>query len=240
MLIDNIKIALARNKQIPVIIAFIIAAGIIGFMYFGKIGLIVGFVAGVILPGIMAKMAIENRRKKFNSQLVDAIMLLTSCLKAGLSFNQAIEVLCQEMAPPIADEFKIVLKSLKIGVSLEDAFLELAKRMPLEELNFVMSAILVARETGGDLPLTLSKLVDTLRDRIRLKENIMTYTIQGRVQGFVMSFIPIGFIYMVLQQDKHHFDIMFQSDIGKLMVLAAVVLQILATFMIFKISKIKI
>ena len=231
-----------RKDQLTLLIS-IVASVAIAVILTGKLwkfGLLAGIATGVALPQMLTRLRINARRRKFNSQIIDAIMLITSCLKAGLSFNQAIDILCQEMPPPISEEFTIVLKSLRIGVSLEEAFMELSKRMPLEELNFMLSAILVARETGGDLPSVLMRLVNTLRDRIRLKENIRTYTMQGRMQAVIMAFIPVAFVFLVLQQNEHHFDIMFNTDLGKTLLILAAVLQVIAFFVIAKVSSIKI
>lgn len=207
-----------------------------GSIYWAPVGLVAGF----LVPGILEKMRIANRNKKFFTQLMDGILLLVSCLKAGLSFTQAIEVLVEEMPDPISEEFQSVLKGLRIGITLEDAFEELYKRMPGEELKLVFSAILVARETGGDLPGVLTKLVDTLRDRNKLKENIATYTIQGRLQAVIMGCIPIVFVAVVLKQDPNHFDIMLENDLGRLMLLIAAVFQVLAIVFITKVSTIRI
>jgi tight adherence protein B len=228
------------NKKLIMFASTCIGAAVLGGIMMGKFGAIGGAAIGLFVPGFMSKYALEARRTKFNNQLVDAVTLLVSCLRAGLSLNQAIEILCQEMPAPLADEFKIVLKSIRIGVPLEEAFVELSSRVPLEELKFVISAVLVARETGGDLPSVLMKLVDTLRDRARLRENIATYTIQGKIQGFIMGFIPVGFVIMVLQQNPHHFDVMWEKDIGRLLMISSVVLTVLAWALVWKISKVEI
>lgn len=228
------------KKKLIFFVATCVIAAAAGGMLMGKFGIIMGAAIGLFIPGMMAKLTAENRKTKFNNQIIDAIMLIASCLKAGLSLTQAIEVLCQEMPSPIADEFKIVLKSLRIGVSLEDSLVDLAKRMPSEELKFVNSAILVARDTGGDLPTVLMKLINTLRDRARLRENIQTYTIQGKVQGIIMGIIPFAFVMIVLAQNPNHFDIMLQSNIGRFLIALCVVLQVAAIWVIMIMSKIEI
>lgn len=230
-----------KNKKTIHYIVMSLGLGIAFFVMFEHIiGLFVGAAVGVTIPRFMEKAKASSRRKKFSKQIPDAVMLITSCLKAGLSLNQSIDVLVEEMNEPISEEFSHVAKSLRIGVSLENAFVEMGKRLDLEELNFVCSAILIARETGGDLPKVLTKLVDTLRDRAKLKESIDTFTIQGRAQAFIMGVIPIGFVAMTIQQDPHHFDIMLKTDIGRILIVAAILLQIIAVFVIIKTSQVKI
>jgi tight adherence protein B len=229
------------NDVVRQAVLFTVIFAAAGYVVFnGPAGLVIGAVAGLLFPAIKRRLDKAARLRKFHAQLIDGIALLTSCLKAGLSFTQAIEVLVQEMPDPIAEEFGVVLKSLRIGVPLNEALEQLYRRVPCEELTLLFSSILVARETGGDLPYVLSRLIDTLRDRNRLKENISTYTIQGRIQGVIMGGIPLVFCYVVLQQDKHHFDIMFQSEVGRLLIVVAFVLQIAAIFFIIKCSEVKI
>lgn len=228
------------NKKLLNLLGFSLGAAAVGFILMKGFGAIAGAFIGLLIPAFLVKFTEDARRDKFSNQLIDAVLLISSCLKAGLSFNQAIEVLCQEMDDPIAGEFQVVLKAIRIGVPLEDAFSDLTKRMPIEELKFLISAILVSRETGGDLPSVLLKLVDTLRDRFRLKENIRTYTIQGKLQGVIMCAIPVVFVMVVNGQNPHHFDIMLNSATGKFLLALCVVLQILAVFFIIKFSKVEI
>ena len=222
-------------------LAIAAGAGGIGFVLLNSpIGFLVGAAVGFALPTIMESMKAAQYVKQFAKQLPDAISLLSSCLKAGLSLNQAFEVLVAETTGAIHEEFMKVTKELRIGMTLDDAFFEMSKRVPLEELKLVFTAVLVARETGGELPKVLGKLVDTLRDRRRLEENIATYTIQGQIQAVIMGLIPVGFIVMVLQQDPHHFDIMTNSETGRLLLWIAGALQIVAVVVVYKVSKIKI
>lgn len=199
-----------------------------------------GFLLGFAFPGFMVKMAYQGRLKKFQGQLVDGLAMLSSSLKAGLSFIQAIEVLCEEMPAPISQEFKLVLKENKWGLSLEESLVRLRKRVPLEEVNLLVSSILIARETGGELPKVLLRLTNTIRDNLKLKEKIATLTLQGRLQGLIMMFLPIGFGYFVYRQNPEHFIIMWQNSTGRLFLMVAVGLQIVGMFLIKRISTIRI
>jgi tight adherence protein B len=204
------------------------------------LGALLGFLAGIAFPGIMVKIAYQNRIKKFQGQLVDGLTLLSSSLKAGLSFIQAIEVLCEEMPPPISQEFKLILKENKWGMSLEESLIKLRKRIPLEEANLLISSILIARESGGELPKVLLRLTSTIRDNIKLKEKVATLTLQGRLQGLIMMFLPVGFSYFIYKQNPDHFVVMWQNPTGRLFVLIAIALQIVGMVIIKKVSTIRI
>lgn len=203
------------------------------------LGLFVGFVIGSIIPNAMISHAKKQRLKKFQSQIVDGLMIISSSLKAGLSFLQAIEVLCEEMPEPISQEFNMILSENKLGVSMEEALKKLRRRFPTEEVNLIVSSILISRESGGNLPVVLSRLADTIRGNLKLKEKINTLTLQGRLQGIIMMFLPIGFSYFVYKQNPGHFDVMLQTDMGRKLMFLAIALQIVGMILIKKISTMK-
>jgi len=211
--------------------------GLVIFRHF--LGAVGGFFIGLTIPGIMISIAKQQRLKKFRNQLVDSMMILSSSLKAGLSFLQAIEVLCEEMPAPVSQEFGLILSENKLGISMEDSLKKLRLRIPTEEVNLIVTSILIARESGGNLPLVLSKLTETIRDNLKLKEKISTMTLQGRLQGVIMCLLPIGFAYFVYKQNPGHFDVMLQTDQGRKLLGLAVILQIVGMFMIKKISTMK-
>jgi tight adherence protein B len=202
--------------------------------------MIFGTLIGIAIPNFILKMRFKRRVQKFNDQLLDAINMLTSCLKGGLSLLQGFEVLVEEMPAPISQELGLVIRENKMGISLEDSLTRLNKRMNLEELGLVVNALLVARETGGELTKVFSRLSVTIRDNHKLKENIKTLTLQGRMQGVIMSFLPIVFVAWVLSVNKHHFDIMMNNDLGRMLLVGAVVLQICGMVLIKMFSVIKI
>lgn len=213
----------------------------LGFILFKHIVAIgFGFLLGLIFPGLMVKFSYGQRMKKFQSQLVDAMMILSSSLKAGLSFIQAIEVLCEEMPPPISQEFKLVLKENKWGLSLEESLVRFRKRIPLEEVNLLVSSILIARETGGELSKVLLRLTTTIRDNLKLKEKIGTLTLQGRLQGYIMMALPIAFGYFVFKQNPEHFMSMWQNETGRLLLIVAAGLQVAGMVAIQRISRMKV
>lgn len=213
----------------------------IGFLLIrNPLAAVLGFLLGFSFPGFMVKMAYQQRMRKFQSQLVDSLTMLSSSLKAGLSFIQAIEALCEEMPPPISQEFKLILKENKWGLSLEESLIRIRKRLPLEEVNLLVSSILIARESGGELPRVLIRLTATIRDNLKLKEKISTLTLQGRLQGLIMMFLPLGFSYFVYRQNPEHFVVMWQNPNGRFMLMVAVGLQIIGMLLIKRISTIRI
>jgi len=215
--------------------------GAVGYIFTQSfIFVFVGAFLGLLIPNLILKIRNSRRRRKFNQQILDAIMILSSALKGGLSLLQSLEVLVEEMPAPMSQEIGLLVRENKMGVNLEECFRRLDKRMNLEELSLVINSILVARETGGDLTKVFSRLTMTIRDNRKLKDSIKTLTIQGRLQGLIMSLLPIVFVWWVVAHNPHHFDVMLQSEIGRTLLITAAVLQVVGMFLIRKFSSIKI
>ncbi|MCU0666750.1 MAG: type II secretion system F family protein [Candidatus Omnitrophica bacterium] len=217
-----------------------IFAGIFFLLSGSPLIAIAGLFLGLVIPNLILKIRNGRRRKKFNVQILDAIMILSSSLKGGLSLLQSLEVLIEEMPAPMSQEIGLVVRENKMGITLEESLRRLDKRMMMEDLSMVVNSILVARETGGDLTKVFSRLVTTIRDNRKLKENIKTLTLQGRLQGIIMSVLPILFVMWVLKFNPHHFDAMMQNEQGRFMLIIAGGLQIVGMILIHKFSQIKV
>ena len=199
-------------------------------------GVVLGFIAGLIFPGIYNNILIKTTRKKFDNQLVDALMIMSSSFRGGLSLIQAMEAVIEEMPDPINQEFSIVLGENNMGVSLDEALNHLYHRQPSPAVQQMITAILLARETGGNLPTIFQRIVTVIREQKRIKAQIETLTIQGKIQGVVMSLLPIFFFIVIYSSNPTFFDHMFQSKMGRALLIYAVFSELLGAIMIWKIS----
>ncbi|MBF0479884.1 MAG: type II secretion system F family protein [Candidatus Omnitrophica bacterium] len=202
-------------------------------MYAVPIG--IGF--GIICPYFIVKSIIKRNQDKFQDQLIDALLIMSSSFRGGLSLVQALEAVVEEMPDPIQSEFGLVLAENKMGVSLEDAMQHLFRRMPSIPLQQMITAILLARETGGNLPIIFGRIVNNIRERKKVRQNLDTLTIQGKIQGVVMTALPVGFAFIVYSTDRRVFDHMLKSPLGQKLLIAAFILWVVGAFMIWKISK---
>jgi tight adherence protein B len=213
---------------------------IIGFIVLGNIiGAGAGLLVGAIIPPFLAKVVKQRRQIKFIGQLNDVLMIMSSSLRGGLSLVQSAEAVTEDMDKPANDEFSLMIREIRMGVSLEDALKRLAERMPSEEIDLIVSAILVSRETGGDLIKTFKNLVTTMRDKARVKEMISTLTLQAKIQGFIMFVLPFAFIGVVLKSNPNHFKPFFETDLGRILLIAAIIVELIAMFFIYIFSKIE-
>ncbi len=222
----------------------IISPMVLGFLGLGLtrslVGLFIGGGVGFAIPAIVVKNMILARKAKFSAQITDGLMILSSCLKGGLSLLQSIEALVEELPPPISQEFGMILRENKMGISLEESFENLNRRMPSEELNLLTTAILVARETGGDITLLFGKLIQTIRAKIKINDNVKTLSMQGRIQGIVMSGLPIGFTMLVISFQPNYFDVMLSNPLGRGLIVYAVVSELIGMYMIRIFSRVNV
>jgi len=197
--------------------------------------------AGVCLGLFIPKLAVGHltrvRVKTFHAQLVDGLLLLSSCLRAGLSLVQSFTVLVEEMPPPISQEFSLVLKETRMGVSLDETLVHLKQRMPSDDLHLFVTAVLVARETGGDITAIFTQLVETLRERKKVRERIKTLTFMARMQGIVMGLLPIAFAYTAYTTNPQHFKYFTEVANGRVLLMLVVGLELMAAVMFVRFSR---
>ncbi|MCM8801122.1 MAG: type II secretion system F family protein [Candidatus Omnitrophica bacterium] len=239
--LENMFIWVSEKKLILVFGLTPIILGIVFFIWSGKPLLTgAGFALGFILPMFVIRILEKKRKKKFHSQLPDALTSLTQSLKAGLSFLQALEVITEELSPPISQEFALVVKEYKMGVELKQSFESLNKRMGSEELNLMTTGILVASETGGSLTEIFEHLNESIRKKNRISEQLKTLTTQARWQGRILSALPIVFAVLIFKINPDFFSQMVQSDIGRLLLVWCLISELIGAIMLNRLSRIEI
>jgi tight adherence protein B len=157
----------------------------------------IGAIAGAVAPGMYVRSQQKKRLQKFNDQLSDMLNLMVNGLRAGYSTMQAMEAISKELPAPICDEFRRVIQEMQIGIAMEAALDNLLRRIPSEDLDFVITAINVQREVGGNLSEILDNISFTIRERVRIKGEVRVLTSQVRTSGSVLSMIPF-FLVLVL------------------------------------------
>jgi tight adherence protein B len=152
---------------------------------------LIGGLIGFFAPRFYVKRQQTVRLNKFNDQLGDMLNLMVNGLRAGYSTMQAMEAVSRELPVPISDEFHRVVQEMQIGVPMERALDNLLRRIPSDDLDFVITAINVQREVGGNLSEILDTISFTIRERVRIKGEIRVMTAQVRTSGIVLSLIPV-------------------------------------------------
>lgn len=167
------------------------------------ISALIGALGGAFAPRFYIKRQQKQRLQKFNDQLSDMLNLMVNGLRAGYSTMQAMEAISKELPSPICDEFRRVVQEMQIGIPMETALENLLRRIPSEDLDFVVTAINVQREVGGNLSEILDNISFTIRERVRIKGEVRVLTSQVRTSGSVLSLIPffLTIILWFLNQD---------------------------------------
>lgn len=169
-----------------------LACGLI-WLLTGSLFLVVAAIVALgALPSLLIRHLGAQRRKLFARQLPDAMMLIAGAVRAGASMTLALRQMASELPAPGGQEFELMLRELRLGVTLDDALLNLERRMGCDDLRLFGAAVRIANESGGNLAETLERLADTIRKKMALEDKIMALTAQGRMQGWVMVLLPLG------------------------------------------------
>ena len=238
--LDSIYVEVQRKKLSFLFFSSPIVFFIIAFV--STQNLLIGLGAGVLglaIPNLIIGFMERKRKQKIDEQLIESLVVLSGGLKAGLSLLQCFEVVAEDMPAPLSQEISHVLKEVKMGVMLEESLRKWSDRLRSKELSLIVNTIAVAQVTGGDLVKVFNRLVTTLRNSRKLQENIKTLTLQGRMQGIILSALPFLFAWWVLAFNRNYFKVMFESEKGKILIMAAVVLQVVGLLLIRKFSKVK-
>jgi len=199
-----------------------------------------GAVGGFMAPRFYLNAMEQQRRKKFDAQLLDAIPMLAGAMKAGMSLMQAMEQVTREMGAPIRQEFAHALQENRVGKPIIQALLDMKNRIRSDDLDITVNAISISQETGGVLSDLLVKMGETIRTRNRVRSKIVTLSSQGRLQGIIMIFIPWFLALVVSMLDPGMIRPMFTTSTGQLMLVVIIILEGLGWLVIRRIVAIDV
>ena len=207
----------------------------------GKVSVgVAGVMLGYLLPRIFLSLKIKQRAKAFNLQLADALILVANSLRTGYSFLQAVELVSREMAPPISAEFAKMLKEMNLGVTTEDAMNNLAKRIDSDDLDLVVTSVLIQRQVGGNLAEVLDNIAGTIRERLKVKGEIKTLTAQGRMSGLIIGFLPFALALAIYLLNPGYLLTLFTHPVGKMLLMMSFAGMVVGFFWIRKIVNIEL
>ena len=214
---------------------------VLAYLRFGvSLVLPVVAVVGLLTPGFYVKFRIGRRLKQMNGQLVDVLSLMANSLKAGHSLPQTLELISRDARPPIAEEFARCVRELQVGGSMEIALGNVARRSGSEDLELMVTAILVQMSVGGNLAGMLETIAHTIRERVRIKGEISAATAQGRMSGWIVTGMPIAVAALLFVISPSYFRPMTQELIGWIMLGGAVALIVIGNVIIGKIVTIRV
>ena len=189
-----------------------------------------------LMPKFWIYLQKRIRVSKFESQLVDTLVMMSSALRSGMNVFQAVELIEKEQAPPTSQEFGLVLREYKVGVHLEQALENLAGRVKLDDLTIWVVCMNIVLEAGGNLTEMLDTLAEVIRERKKLDLKIKSATAQGKLQALIVTLLPTGLGVMMYWMDKVMMMRMFNTTLGIVLLGVMVTLQISGFLMIRKIT----
>lgn len=204
---------------------------------------IFGFAIAVgcwFIPKAVVDSMFNRRVATFTVQMIDGLGLMANGMKSGLSIVQSLGMVKKEMPNPLSQEFDYVLKQQQLGISVEEAFENMAKRLPSEDVNMFVTSVVILKETGGNLAETFETIVATIRERIKIEQKISAMMAQNLAQGAIVFCMPYAMFAMFYFSDPAFLDPMFNEPIGWALIAAALTLQMMGGFMIYKIIQIKV
>jgi tight adherence protein B len=196
--------------------------------------------AGAVIPTSFLLMKRSHRMGRFEEQFPEALDLLGRALRAGHAFQTAMGMVADDLKEPCGPEFKKTFDQQNFGLPLRDSLFQLCDRIPLMDVRFFATAVLIQRETGGNLAEILDNLAHVVRERFRIRREIRTKTAHGRFTGLVLLGLPAALGAMLTVINPDHMGLLFNTPMGNQLIMAAIVMQVIGFFWIRQILDLEV
>jgi tight adherence protein B len=204
------------------------------------VGWVLGGALGFALPWVFLRIKRTRRMRAFEEAFPEALDLMSRALKAGHAFATGLKMVADEMAEPVGPEFRVTFDEQNFGLPLKDALASLTARMPLLDVRFFTTAVLIQRETGGNLSEILENLAHVVRERFKILRQVRVYTAHGRLTGYVLLALPAFLAIALAFINPEHMQLLFREPIGHMLLGASVVMQTVGYFWIKQVVKIEV
>lgn len=223
-------------------VGVVVGAAVLGVVIGGGnflVGLL--FIAlGVFLPWMFLGFKRSRRVKKFNALLPDTLQLMSGSLAAGLSLAQSVDTIVREGSEPIAGEFKRVLVETRLGVSLEDALSGITERFDSKDFAWIVMAIKIQREVGGNLAELLDTVAGTIREREYMRRQVDALAAEGKISAYVIGGLPPVFLVYLVLVNPGYVNVLFTDPLGWLMLIGAAVMLGVGAFWMSRLVKVEV
>ena len=182
----------------------------------------------------------EVRKRMFERQFPDALDLMTGALRSGMAFNASLQVVAEECPDPVSNEFRIVFEENRLGMSIRDSLTDMTKRVDSTELRLFVTAVLIQKDTGGNLAEVLEGTAYVIRDRFRILGDVRTITAQARLSGLILTGLPLAMTVVLMFLVPDYLKTLVTDPVGPYLIGTAVFLQLVGYFFIRRIVNIKV
>jgi len=236
---SGLKVSLSGVLLIAFAIAGLMAL-VAGVIARSKYALPVGAAVGFALPFVYLSFKRTRRMRTFEEQFPEGLDLIARALKAGHAFATGLKMVADEMADPVGPEFRKTFDEQNFGLPLKDALDNLTVRVPLLDVRFFATAVLIQRETGGNLSEILENLAHVVRERFKILRQVRVYTAHGRFTGYVLLALPAVLCIALSFINPEHMNLLFRERMGQMMLLGALGLQTTGYVWIKQVIKIEV
>ncbi len=222
----------------------IVCGGAFGFLGLILVKLPIAFVfvggMGAALPFIFLNMKRTRRIHKFEEEFPEALDLIARALKAGHAFVTGLKMVADEMSDPVGPEFRKTFDEQNFGLPMKDALENLTTRVPSLDVRFFATAVLIQRETGGNLSEILENLAHVVRERFKILRQVRVHTAHGRLTGYVLLALPVVLSMALMFINPEHMNLLFRERMGQMLLMVAIGMQVIGYFWIRHVVKIEV
>ena len=211
-----------------------------GLLFKMALGWLCGGLLGAALPWMVLRTKRTRRMRTFEEAFPEALDLVSRALKAGHAFATGLKMVADEMPEPIGPEFRKTFDEQNFGLPLKDSLSNLTVRVPLLDVRFFSTAVLIQRETGGNLSEILENLAHVVRERFKILRQVRVYTAHGRLTGYVLLGLPVFLAIALAFINPEHMELLFKERLGHMMLGATVIMQTVGYFWIKQVVKIEV
>ncbi|HUU02612.1 MAG TPA: type II secretion system F family protein [Myxococcota bacterium] len=213
---------------------------LLGLFFFGVFFTIILGVIGFFVPTLLVRWFKAKRIRKFDGQLVDSLSAMSNAFKAGLTFPQAMDHVSKDAGAPLSQEFRLFVREIKLGVSMDDALNSMAARVGCEDLDLVVTSTIISRQLGGNMAEMFDTIAATIRERFRLEGKINALTSQGKMQGWIVAALPLALGLVLNYMRPDLMQPMFESWFGYVLVGLIIIMELIGVWIIRKIVSINV
>lgn len=222
----------------------VVGAAILGVLFFVAGGNLIfgwaGALLGFFVPYAYASHKRQKRFQRFEEKFPEAIDTLARAVRAGHAFTTALEMIANEVSEPVAGEFRQLYEEQKFGLPVRDALINLAERIPLVDVKFFVTAVMLQRETGGNLAEILDNLSYVIRERFKILRQVRVHTAQGRLTMVLLMALPPTMVVIMLTINPGFIRPLFTDPLGHALIVAGITLQTMGYFFIRRIIRIQV
>ena len=246
MLMDKMFVDTDRKKVTYAMLASAFGPGAIIFAAmwpnfgFGLVFFTALMIVGWQMPKMIMTRMWEKRCSRLTDQMVDGMTIMSNGIKAGQSLTQSMERVSENMTGPLPQEFTLILNKVRLGMSVEDALNEFGERIPRQDVQMFVTAVVILKETGGNMAETFTTIVTTVRERQKVEKKIEAMTAQGNMQAIIVTMVPLILLGVFLLMDPNYVMPLFTKPLGWVCLAIIITLQIIGLIVMRKIVTIKV